>query len=437
MPDPVRTNQGDRLLAQGREEEARAWYLANGYSAEQADRRIAASKVNTSTTGRMLSGIPVAGKLLQEHLFDPGRRESVAAETAEQRARGRVEGLQGQIPQTSAVTAPQPHMAFGGGDPRAGQYRPDAFAGAVPGQIDTPGTVGMSPAMRAAAQQGLVPGPDALGRTPEQAAFQEGLILERAQGAARNNEDLTRPPTGSGSAFESAAADPLAIAAQRKALGKLTDIVDQGGLTAVDRARIAEARSNEDQYLRGQREATLANLEARGMSGSGTELMAQLAQQQEAGQRLSRANLATEAQAQMRAMQALGMLGGQAGQMRGQSYGEAANLASARDSIAKWNQQMQQNWQRYQDDQAWRRFAAERGIAETQMGQDYRESGRQQARADRAVGRRDQVVGAGLTYLTGQPTQGAQQAPQQPVYRPNVYGQVPSGSSEIIDPWEQ
>ena len=432
MPDPVRTNQGDRLLQQGKTEEARAWYLENGYTAEQADRRIAASKVPTSTIGRMVRGVPVAGRLLQEHAFDPGRREQVAAETAEGRARGRVEDLAGQIPQTSGFTQPGPLMAFGGGDPRPGRYAQDPFAGAIPGQIDTTGAVGMSPAMRAAAAQGLIPGSDALRRSPEQAAMQEGLLQQRAQQAALNNQ-LVRPPTGSGSAFESAAADPAAIAAQQKALEKLTGIVDEGGLTAVDRARIAEARANEDQYLRGQREATLANLEARGMGGSGTELMAQLAQQQEAGQRLSQANLATEAQAQMRAMQALGMLGGQAGQLRGQSYGEAANLASARDAIAKWNQQMQQDWQRYQDDQTWKRYAAQRGIAETQMGQDYRESGRQEQRAARAIGRRDAVAGQ-LIGLGRDSLRSPQSTPQQP-YRPNVYGQQPRASDELVDPW--
>lgn len=403
MP-PVRTNEGDRLLAQGREDEARAWYKANGYSDSQINQRIAESKVSSSTAGRIIGGvvggIPAIGKPLKkgviDPLFNPGRKEQVAAEKAEAKARDRVASLAGQIPGSSAVTRPGPLQAFGGGDPLPGQYQPDAYEGALPGQIDTSGTVGMTSAMRAAVAAGLVPGPDALGRSAEQAAKEEGLILDRASGAARNNLDLTRPPTGSGSAYESAHADPIAVEAQRKAIEKLTDIVDEGGLTAIDRARIAQARANEDQYLRGQREATLANMEARGMGGSGTELMAQLAQQQEAGQRLSQANLDTEAQAQFRALKAMGMLGDQAGALRTHSYGEAANLASARDAIAKWNQQMTQDWQRYQDELAWKKYAAQKGITETQMGQDYRESGRQEARANRHIDRRDKWFGAGI-----------------------------------------
>lgn len=264
----------------------------------------------------------------------------------------------------------------------------------------------------------LEPGREDLIKSAAAEAMARGRT-EELKGQIPGMEDLRVQPFIAGApqpilqtAFEDAQADPESIAAQRRALQGLTDIVDQGGLTAVDRARIAEAREQEGQFLRGAREATLANLEARGMRGSGADLMAQLASQQEAGQRLSRANLATEAQAQMRAMQALGMLGGQAGQMRGQSYGEAQNQARAQDALNIHNQGMLEDWKRYQAgeltnaaydarDQQWKRYGAQAGIHGIQTGEDRRRSEQAQDRAAQERGQRDALVGAGLKYLTG------------------------------------
>lgn len=139
------------------------------------------------------------------------------------------------------------------------------------------------------------------------------------------------------SAMEGQAANPWAVQAQWDALTGIRDIVNQGGLTAVDRARMAEARSQEDAYLRGQHEATLADLQARGMAGGGQELLASMMAQQGAGQRMSAADLETEAMAQERHDKALRDAFEASSGLRKNQWDEQAQIAAARDAVNKTN----------------------------------------------------------------------------------------------------
>lgn len=139
------------------------------------------------------------------------------------------------------------------------------------------------------------------------------------------------------SAMADVNANPWAVQAQWDALAGMRDIYNQGGLTAIDRARIAEARAGEDAYLRGQRESTLADMQARGMGGSGMELLSQLAAQQEAGQRMASAGLETEAMALARRDAALKGAGDFSTLLRDQQWDEDVAKAEARDAVDRLN----------------------------------------------------------------------------------------------------
>lgn len=132
-------------------------------------------------------------------------------------------------------------------------------------------------------------------------------------------------------------ADPLAIERQREAMGQMYDIANQGGLTAIDRARMEEARRDQNQWVRGQREANQQRMEARGMSGSGTQLVDDMIAAQQGAQRISQADLNTEAMAQQRQMDAIYGYGDMASGVRRQSFDEGARRAEAQDIIDRFN----------------------------------------------------------------------------------------------------
>lgn len=129
--------------------------------------------------------------------------------------------------------------------------------------------------------------------------------------------------------------------AQMDALAQLQNITSSGGLTAQDQANINRIQQQEDIKSRGSREAILQGAQARGVGGSGLELMAQLQNQQDAATRASQRGTDVAAQAQERALQALmsqGQLGGQIGQ---QQFQQDAQKAQAQDAIARFNAQQQ------------------------------------------------------------------------------------------------
>lgn len=134
----------------------------------------------------------------------------------------------------------------------------------------------------------------------------------------------------------SAAVDP-AKQAQMKALAELEEIADQGGLTAEDRARLDAIRSEVSRQEKGQREAILQNYAQRGLSGSGMELAAQLANQQGAAERASAEGFNTAARAEQRALEAILQSGKLAGDIRGQEASEQLAIDEAEREIQKMN----------------------------------------------------------------------------------------------------
>lgn len=132
-------------------------------------------------------------------------------------------------------------------------------------------------------------------------------------------------------------ADPRLRESQLRALGALQEIGNEGGLTATDRARLADIEQDEARAARGARGAILQNAQERGVGGSGLELVNQLLNQQESSNRASRRGMDVASMAEQRALDALMKSGQLSGDIRGQDFGEQEQIAAAEDAINRFN----------------------------------------------------------------------------------------------------
>jgi hypothetical protein len=144
------------------------------------------------------------------------------------------------------------------------------------------------------------------------------------------------------SSMEDVNSDPSTKAAQMQALQGLQDVTSSGGLTAMDKAKLQQIFNDEDTKARGSREAILQNAQARGLGGSGIELMSQMQNQQDSATRASQRGMDVAAQAQQRALDALMNQGALAGQMNQQDFSQKQAKANSMDEIAKFNAQNKQ-----------------------------------------------------------------------------------------------
>jgi len=126
--------------------------------------------------------------------------------------------------------------------------------------------------------------------------------------------------------------------AQLDVLGEYQDL-SQTGLTAVDRAALAEIQNQIATQERGQREAILQNMAQRGLAGSGTELAANLLAGQSAAQRASQMGMDQAAQAQQARLQALGNVAQMGQGLEETDFQRAARQAEASDVINQFNVQ--------------------------------------------------------------------------------------------------
>jgi len=138
-------------------------------------------------------------------------------------------------------------------------------------------------------------------------------------------------------AFDDMELDTQGKQAQMAALQQLSEIGNEGGLTASDRAKLQAIQSQEQTAARGSREAILQNARARGVGGSGLELMSQMKNQQEAATRQSQRDLDVAAMGQERALQALQSAGQLGGQINQQQFGQQSTMANAANEIARFN----------------------------------------------------------------------------------------------------
>jgi hypothetical protein len=123
---------------------------------------------------------------------------------------------------------------------------------------------------------------------------------------------------------------------QEDVLAKLGDYTESG-MSAIDKARLAEVQNQINQQNRGNQESIIQNMAQRGLAGSGSELAARLNSQQGSAQAGFLAGSDIAGQAAQRAYDALQSQGAYASQLQGQQYGQMSKAAEAGDMIKRYN----------------------------------------------------------------------------------------------------
>lgn len=183
-------------------------------------------------------------------------------------------------------------------------------------------------------------------------------------------------------------ADPGAVRHQEAALAQLAQL-SAGGTTGGDLARLRQIQTEQGRQERSQREAVMQSQQARGMGRSGTALAGQLAAQQGAAGRANEFGLGVEALAQQRQMEAVGMRGKLAGDMRGSSFREEATRRAAYDEASRYNRET-----------PWRQYGALERIAQGKTGTVLDSAASAQQREQEARRGLGAIVGGVTSWLT-------------------------------------
>jgi hypothetical protein len=154
--------------------------------------------------------------------------------------------------------------------------------------------------------------------------------------------------------------DPRYQEAQTGALEDLQGVVDERGMDPQARAVLHELRGEIQSAERGNREAILQNAAARGISGSGIELAANLANQQGGATALANQGFQSAADANARRMAAIQGVG----QLGGQIHGQEENKAQAQNAINQFNAANRQSVEN--QNTGWRNEAQAQNLAEKQ-----------------------------------------------------------------------
>lgn len=173
---------------------------------------------------------------------------------------------------------------------------------------------------------------------------QQKLLLELPQLLSQYNPQMEQAQSLGPSAMESIQVTPAFEEAQ---LGALQALQERGeeGLTASEKAVLNQIRRSSGQQEHAQEGAIMQNMAQRGIGGSGLELASRLSSSQAAADRASQESDREAAMIQERQLAAIKEAGAQAGQLRGQEFGEKSDVSKAKDFINQFNLQNTQNVQ--------------------------------------------------------------------------------------------
>lgn len=176
-----------------------------------------------------------------------------------------------------------------------------------------------------------------LGVPPKEA---QRLTLERFKEQGLYTPQLEDAILLGPSRAESVQADADAIEAEKRALAKLSQIGDEGGLLLEDKANLEGLLRDARTQAKGRRGAIERSMQARGMGGSGMELAAQLDSAQGSAEQESQDSLSIAAMAEKRALDSLMGAGTLGSRMRSQSFNEGMARADAGDAVERFNASM-------------------------------------------------------------------------------------------------
>jgi hypothetical protein len=147
--------------------------------------------------------------------------------------------------------------------------------------------------------------------------------------------------------YEQLQADSQFKDAQRTAVSKLREGVNDKGMSAVDRANLNTSLDAAGRQGAAQRKSTVNNFRARGSQGSGAELAAQLAAGSDDAENGQAAALGTAASASQRYWQNVRDLNSTGAADDQLDWNQRAGAAGAADERARWNQTNGQQVQEY------------------------------------------------------------------------------------------
>lgn len=128
--------------------------------------------------------------------------------------------------------------------------------------------------------------------------------------------------------------------AQSRALSRLQQLGDEGGMDAQARLAQQQALSTSDQNARGNREAIMQGYARRGMQNSGSEMEAQLSNASNSANSARDAGLSAASEARNRALSALQGSAQVGSQMRGQDIGVQESNQAAENARNAFNAKM-------------------------------------------------------------------------------------------------
>lgn len=170
--------------------------------------------------------------------------------------------------------------------------------------------------------------------------------------------------------------DPTYRQAGQQALAELKNVSERGGFSLADEAGTNRLQQQTSQRAQAGRQAALEGMRRRGTLDSGDEIVAAMKGQQDATQQESQRDMDVAGQAQNRALEAIRMRAGLAGQMDASEYGKMRDAANAGDERDRYNIE--------------RQTSAEQGAYNRELGalnrryqQATQEAGYRQGQSDR------------------------------------------------------
>lgn len=170
----------------------------------------------------------------------------------------------------------------------------------------------------------------------------EAGAIDAYQGLTPPSLSAETPSYGAASqegptALNGVAVNPEDESAQESQMAALSNLANNGGRNAAMTQNLAQIQQGQNANAAGQRGAVMQNAASRGMGGSGTELLGELAANQNAQSNQNAQDLGVAANAQNTALNA-GMGAAQIGSnLEAQDYGQQANKAQAQDAISRFN----------------------------------------------------------------------------------------------------
>jgi hypothetical protein len=194
-------------------------------------------------------------------------------------------------------------------------------------------------------------GPGTPGKDDQAQGMKEYLDAIKEFEKGGNNQyqwlgDLNNLPSLSNSEMENIKTDPAYGNYEQAALRDL-ETQSKDGLSARDLADLAQSDGRVNRQNAGRIGAIQQNMAARGMSGSGMELVAQMQAAQDATEQQALASLEKNAQAQQARRDATSQLGQLSSQLQGRDFQQQAQKAAAQDAINRFNTANQVDTARY------------------------------------------------------------------------------------------